>query len=255
MKKILILLIFIPLFLISCSKNSEEINISDDEISGIEEKMNNINNGEEDNTEKVKLVSDYSNDIEAINEFVDRFSKINKYKKIAKGITKTLINQDIDCYVSRDGNKYVIYNTSSSSYHEAIFDNKITYRNDKDDEFKEINISDYKKEYGVTPYDDTLFDYVINESTVSKIERTIEDDKYTFTIDINVESDATKYLKVQMKKLANVSEYPVFKSAKLSLTLNNDFTPISGHIDATYSIHYMFFDVDCEQSLDLSFEF
>ena len=45
-------------------------------------------------------------------------------------------------------------------------------------------LEDYKKEYGVTPYDTTFFDCIINENTVSKIEKEIVESNYKFVLDL-----------------------------------------------------------------------
>ena len=165
MKKLLSLLLFLPIFLLSCSTNIDEITISNEEIDEI------TNNQVNENVSVAsKKVSDFDNYIEAINEYISRFKKLEKYELISSGNAEALLfTQKIYATVAKDKDKYKIYNTSTSSlknqYHEAIFEDKIKYRDKKEDEFIEIELSDYKKTYGITPYDNTLFDYIINEDT------------------------------------------------------------------------------------------
>lgn len=258
MKKLMILFLFlIPFVLVSCGDDNGN-DIDNDDIQNVEKNKEEANNKEEKKEEQViKKVADYTNYVECINEFIARFAKIEKYEKISKGKTETWVNQDIDCSVSRDGNKYRIYNTAKSAfkdtYHEAIFEDKVKYKNKANDEFSETTLAEYKKEYGVTPYDNTLFDYVITNDTVSKIERKEENGKYTFTIDLNVNSDATKYIKVQMQKLPELSEYPKFKSIKLTLVIDDDFKPYTGKIESEYDVKYLFLTPSCKQNLDINF--
>lgn len=254
MKKLIFIILLFPLFLISCS-SGEKPEITNDEMNDV---INN-KNGNEDAEIELKKVSEYDNNIEIINEYSKRFKALPKFKQIAEGSTEAfLVTQKIYSSLSKDGNEYIIYNTSNSSmknqYHEAIFNDKITYRNNKDDEFQDIKLEDYKNEYGVTPYDTTFFDCIINENTVSKIEKEIVEDNYKFVLDLNVETDTAKYLQLQMKKLGDLGDYPKFKSIRLTIIMDNDFMPISGKIEAEYEIKYIF-RFDCKQVLDVKFEF
>lgn len=255
MKKLLLILLFIPLFLISCSGDVTPPEISNSEIDDIMNKKNQTDDG----NEEIKYVSDFDNYVDAFNEFGRRLNKLPKFKQIAEGSTEAfIVTQNIYSSLEKDGNKYIIYNTSNSSmkdqYHEAIFSDNITYRNNKEEQFTEISLADYKTEYGVTPYDGTVFDCIINENTVSKIERELVEDNYQFTLELNVETDTAKYLQLQMKKLGDLGDYPQFKSIKLTLVVSNDFTPISGKIEAEYNIKYGIFSIGCNQVLNVRYE-
>ena len=236
MKKLIFIILLFPLFLISCS-SGEKPEITNDEMNDV------INNkdGKDDAEIELKKV-------------------LPKFKQIAEGNTEAfLVTQKIYSSLSKDGNEYVIYNTSNSNmkdqYHEAIFNDKIVFKNSKEDEFQEIALEDYKKEYGVTPYDTTFFDCIINENTVSKIEKEIVDGNYQFVVELNVETDTAKYLQLQMKKLGDLGDYPKFKSIKLTIIMDDDFKPISGKIEAEYDIKWGWFNISCKQLLDVRYEF
>ncbi len=255
MKKLIFIILLFPLFLISCS-SGEKPEITNDEINDV---INN-KNGKDDAEIELKKVSEYDNNIEIINEYSKRLKALAKFKQIAEGKADSfIVTQNIYSSLSKDENGFVIYNTSNSNmkdqYHEAIFNDKITYKNDKEDEFQEITLEDYKKEYGITPYDTTFFDCIINENTVSKIEKEIVEDNYKFVLDLNVETDTAKYLQLQMKKLGDLGDYPKFKSIKLTIIMDNDFKPVSGKIEAEYDIKWGWFNISFNQILDVKYEF
>lgn len=255
MKKLLLLILLFPLFLVSCSGDEDKVEISNDEIDDV---INNKSKNEDSETE-LKKVSEYDNHIEALNEFNTRLKSLPEFKQIAEGKTETsFVTQTIYSSLEKNGNEYIIYNTSDSfmktQYHEVIFNDKITYRNKKNDEFTEITLTDYKTEYGVTPYDKTVYDCIINENTVSKVERELEEDNYKYTVELNVNTDTAKYLQVQMKKLGNLDDYPKFESIKLTIVMDNDFKPIKGKIEASYEIKYIF-TMSCHQVLDVRYEY
>ena len=204
MKKLWFLVLFLPFFLISCS--GEPIpTIDDSEAADIEDEARRRREDQEVETSKV---SDYNDDIEAINAYIRRLTSFENYEQVSEGLTETaFVDQKIYAKVTKNGLNYTLLSKTNSSmkdqYHEANFTDTVKYRNSEEDEYTDCSIGDYKKVYGVTPYDNTLFDYVINKDTVKEISREKVDDNYKFTIKLDPENENTaKYLKIQMQNLS-----------------------------------------------------
>ncbi|MBO4667156.1 MAG: hypothetical protein J5666_03400 [Bacilli bacterium] len=238
MKKIMMILVCLGMVLVlsSCKKEEEkpDVNKQDVIVNNDITKLEDLTDSDFDIT-KWSLV-----DIPYV--FLERLSRLTNYKKETKGATiaKAIIKytQTIDdVFINTESEKHLITKSSSllvKVYHEAYFNDVVSYRDSEKDEFSSLSIEEYEATYGYLPYGYYLEGFVLNKDSVLSVTK-IEDNKYELTLDGEV---GGSHRKTQMIKYGSLNGTPTFISVKIIITINNDFTPVTVEVSCVYDVNY-----------------
>ena len=171
-------------------------------------------------------------------------------------IAKVIINykQTIKATTYKEGNCAYIYNDSHSTlvdaYLEAYFNDRVQYRESSKADFKDVSYEEYQNEYGIIPTTIQIDGYVINTHSVLSVEK---QSRNTFIINLDGEV-AGGNNKINMKKLGNLLDYPVYDRLVMIATIDDDFFPITIRVQATYHVRIAVLGrVKCEQDYTISY--
>lgn len=186
------------------------------------------------------------------------------YKKESNGKTTTNKDgnnyiQETSCSFIKNDNEYYTDSTSKSNYidieHESFYkNNKVAYRDKSNQEILNTTYDNYQEIYGVTPIK-LLSGQIFNQETIINaklISKNNNEYTYFITLDKTLSNALLVY---QMKKFGNLDAYPVFTNdTEFTLTMKNDFTPISYSYIAKYNIsNATLGDLECVEELNASF--
>ena len=97
-----------------------------------------------------------------------------------------------------------------------------------------------------------LTNYIINENTITSANLTNkQDDKYTFTVNLDAQQATIGY-RVNMKKMGNLSSLPEFYSCTLELTMDSNFNPITLVCKDEYKVN-MLGGLKCSSTITTTF--
>ena len=247
-----IFLILILVFLFSCQEKTDNI-----ESPTIDEIIKREDLKEEDFD-----VNKYeNNDIPFI--FLEKLSRLRNYEKETIGETtaKALITytQKINnLYVSINEEKHLITRSNSllvNVYHEAYFDNDgVRYKEKENSDFVKISTDEYIDIYGYLPDSYMLEGFVLSSESVISITK-LDSDYYKYEIVLNGEIGSSA-LKKQMVKYGDLSANPVFSSVVITITIKEDFTPITIELSSDYQVEYnVLGKVNCHQNYIVTYKF
>ena len=186
------------------------------------------------------------------------------YKKESNGKTTTNKDgnnyiQETSCSFIKNDNEYYTDSTSKSNYidieHESFYkNNKVAYRDKSNQEILNTTYDNYQEIYGVTPIK-LLSGQIFNQETIINaklISKNNNEYTYFITLDKTLSNALLVY---QMKKFGNLETYPVFTNdTEFTLTMKNDFTPISYSYIAKYNISSANLgELECVEELNASF--
>lgn len=186
------------------------------------------------------------------------------YKKESNGKTTTNKDgnnyiQETSCSFIKNDNEYYTDSTSKSNYidieHESFYkNNKVAYRDKSNQEILNTTYDNYQEIYGVTPIK-LLSGQIFNQETIINaklISKNNNEYTYFITLDKTLSNALLVY---QMKKFGNLDNYPVFTNdTEFTLTMKNDFTPISYSYIAKYNISSANLgELECVEELNASF--
>lgn len=241
----LLLISLLPFLLAGCKKKDDKKRESDEPVVVDPDKT------VEDIEEKdYKLIPSY---------IVNRLNKYDSYKSITSGSTISSglikVTQTIDVTTIKSDYSYTKNESHSSlvnSVHEAYYHNsKSVYRDKDSGEFSSSSLDDYLNVYGTYPFSDSLEGYSVSEDAIVSVTKIQEDDKYTFMVVFDNEK-ATNNVKIQMKKIGGLDDYPTFNLIEMTLVINNDFTLSNIFLHSKYNAKKIL-NTDCEQSYEVSF--
>ena len=108
------------------------------------------------------------------------------------------------------------------------------------EEYVKTSLEDYLSVFGVNPVGRGIEGYLVTAQTVKSVEliKKTEADDYVFLIELDGEA-ASSANKVQMKKFGSLSDYPEFLSLYLTLTVKEDFSPVSIRVKAEYYANFL----------------
>ncbi len=193
--------------------------------------------------------------------------KLDDYKTYIKESNgKTTTNKDGNNYIQetscsfiKNDNEYYTDSTSKSNYidieHESFYkNNKVAYRDKSNQEIVNTTYDNYQEIYGVTPIK-LLSGQIFNQETIINaklISKNNNEYTYFITLDKTLSNALLVY---QMKKFGNLDNYPVFTNdTEFTLTMKNDFTPISYSYIAKYNISSANLgELECVEELNASF--
>ena len=189
-------------------------------------------------------------------------SQYNSYQAVTAGETVSSflifnVTQKIEVTVIKDKDYSYMMNKSTSdmykSSHESYYHNKETLAEDDGaTDFVLRSLSDYLNEYGTCPFDNALEGYTLNDESIVKVEKLESDTDYKFKVTFDKDK-STNNVKIQMKKFGKLDDYPKFeKDTEMTITLKNDFTPISLVLHSEYKAKKAV-DVPCVQDYTVTY--
>ena len=193
--------------------------------------------------------------------FMDKFLDLNEYTAVQEGVTYATVllvttEQSVYSKKIKKGDEMYFYTDSSSSLaktqHTARFSGD-TVSFIEDGEIKTADISEYGGEYGITFRDRLIEGFVVNDKTVLSSGKTEEDGNYKITLELDGNIGGY-YVRTQMKKIGGLNTYPVFKSVRIILTLDEEYFPLKIKLVAKYSAKKGVINASCEQNLVTTYQ-
>ncbi|QOS39101.1 hypothetical protein DYE49_00980 [Treponema rectale] len=227
----LLLLVPLSLSLIGCD-DKEEVIVTKDESTIIKDAKS---------TDPYLKNKDYNSLAYAF--IYNLKSGLKSYESNTTGSVKAKVmffdyNIEFDSCIYKSGNKFY-----SKDYSTSIF---MTIQNEFYMVDKEkILVSRDMKEYNVYTMDDyhqisysfdqyTIMGYVFNNESIRKAEL-VSDKEDNISIKYTLDNElATNLVKIDLKENGGLSSYPTFDKIELTLSMKNDFTPLSYSINAVY---------------------
>ena len=121
-----------------------------------------------------------------------------------------------------------------------------------EDDFTAVSKDTYSQNYGRTPF--ALTNYVIDKTTIIKSKKLDTDkDKYKFEYELKPDA-STVYYKRQMRTEGGASDYPIFHSVKVTVTMDKQWRPLVIHYSENYDISIAVVgDVTCQGEITETF--
>ena len=195
---------------------------------------------------------------------LDKIASFSSYKAVTKGSTIAdalgmQTTQPIDVDTIRGEIDYLRTVSNSgfvSSYHEAYFHGEdALWRNQESAAYASGTKDTYLATYGVDPFAPTLAGFTIDEGHVLSVSRQPSSEGYAFKVSFDVDL-STAAVKVQMKRLGGLKDYPIFDRIDVTVTVEKDYTPISIEVDTEYwATKTVLFDITshCHQNYTVTF--
>lgn len=188
--------------------------------------------------------------------YLSKLSTYKSYKAVTKGSTVAhvlfiKVTQSIDVTTIKGEDYSYMKNESHSSQidtsHEAWYhQDKAVYKDNGEESYHLITMTDYLTKYGTEPFEIAMEGYRIDDKSIKAVTKLESETNYKFKVEFNVE-EASKYVKVQMKQFGGLDEYPSIASVEMTITLQNDFTPLSLELTSYYSAKKIA-STDCTQN-------
>lgn len=187
--------------------------------------------------------------------YFKRLQAYASYKAVTEGKTASTVDQSIAVTVLKSGEYGYMKNQSDSFFvhtsHEAYYHGQQTYCRDKDAAFALMGLETYLNTYGTYPFENSVEGYdVLGEGLVS-IEKAEVAQGHGFKITLDPKK-ATTNVRIQMKRFGGLDEYPSFSSIAITMSVQDDYTPIKVSVDAQYKAK-MLFEADCHQTYDVTY--
>ena len=159
---------------------------------------------------------------------------------------------DSALYVSRSTSTFK--NTANKIFVQGdtvLFRNGNAKTNVYEDECAKFGYDDYIKEYG-TDFR-AISNYDLNENTILKSELlSAENGIYTYRYEIDVNKGVNGY-RVNMRKIGNLGDYPTFTKSTLTVSITENFMPVSIVQQDEYTVK-MLFNVSCVSEITSTYE-
>ena len=235
MKKLSIIILFIICFtFIACKEN-----ISDTGTDIVEESKTDYASLKDEEL----VISNFEID-QIPYVFLEKLERLSSFKKHTVGSTTAKIiikyTQTIDSlYIKNDEEKHLVTNSNSTLvnvYHEAYYERDyIRYRESTDNDFTSLTRDEYKDIYGVILDEARLEGFILNSDTILEVSKidSEEYNVYQIIIDGNL---AGAEAKKQMKEYGNLSSLPEFSYVCITITIEDDFTPVKIDFVSDYKI-------------------
>ncbi len=180
------------------------------------------------NTTSYKVTSSGTSKASIALQTIDNLKIVKGNETFLQTTSTGLINFSKQRFLLKDKEKYLRREASEVS------STKVTYDNNLDPEI--YSFSFYLDEYGILPYSATS--YVINDETYLSSPTIVkEDNNYRISIELDPSLDKAPYYYV--KEIITSSEsstIPEFKSIKLELLIDNNYTLLSLTQDESYVV-------------------
>ena len=242
-KRKLLVLLLVPFTLMGCKKKDSKQRESDDPLPvdpGV-----TVDQVEES---EYKTIPSY---IAAKLGSYTSYKSVTEGKTVSAGFIEVKINTlniKSEYSYTKNESKGIV-----SSVHEAYYHNqKAAYRDKSSGDFSVSFLDDYLNVYGTYPFENSLEGYSVKEDSIRSVTKEInENNQYTFRIEFNPET-STNNVKIQMKKIGDLSDYPTFESIEMRVVIDNDFTLHRLDLHSKYEAQKGF-KTKCEQTYTVNF--
>ena len=204
------------------STGKEDVN-PEDSSSGTEDDDPDDSSGGEDEPEEessTDVVVTYAKLV----EIMDAFAKRQNYKTEMSGKTVASVmnyTQNINSVVIRDGDLWKSDYTSTSTLVNLLHNlytqgDKVLYKEKENGNTTKCSPADYRKKFGVLPYDGMFGGYDIAQGHVLSANYTKNAEGLTMELTVNGNA-VSDNMKVQMKKFGDLNKLPDFKKLTFKL--------------------------------------
>lgn len=242
-KRKLLVLFLVPFTLMGCKKKDSKQRENDDPIS--------VDTGvtvDQIEESEYKTILSY---------IAAKLGSYTSYKSVTEGKTVSAGFIEVKINTLNIKSEYSYTKNESkglvSSVHEAYYHaSKAAYRDNDSGDFSVSSIDDYLNVYGTYPFENSLEGYSIKEDAIKSVTKeVVENDKYTFRVEFDPEK-STNNVKIQMKKIGGLGDYPTFESIEMRFIINNDFTLNTIDLHSKYKAKKGF-ETKCEQTYRVTF--
>ncbi|MBE6126368.1 MAG: hypothetical protein E7182_00035 [Erysipelotrichaceae bacterium] len=211
-------------------------------------------------TPKDPTVADLKEDLSNFVPFyMGKLESFSSYRSETHGSTKAKVwfvetTQTIDVLSIKGDYSYLKNESHGSvdSVHEAYFHGQKTLvKNLGEDKFAEKTMGEYLDAYGVNPHGHSIEGYSLTGAAINSLIRA-EGEGNLFEMTFDPEK-ATNNVRIQMKAFGGLDDYPVFSSIKITLKIQDDFTPITYEVKASYKAKKWGVESDCHQEYTVTF--
>lgn len=210
-----------------------------------------------------KLISDLKeNEYDQIPyNYLEKMGTFSSYKAVTTGETKSTafifnVTQKIDVTAIKGEYSYHHNKSESSFYsseHFAYYHNeKAVYKDKGQEDYIVSPMSEYLNKYGTYPFASSIEGYKVASDSILSVDAPIkEGNNYKIKIAFDTEK-ATNNVRIQMKEFGQLDDYPSFKEITITLTLQDDYTPVKLDLVSKYNAKKMI-DTSCDQSYTVTF--
>ena len=175
---------------------------------------------------------------------VNKLSSFESYKSVTKGSTIATVlfiktTQPIDAETIK-GKEYSYYRNESrsdivSTAHLAYYHNdEAVYKINGEETYHTLPLEEYLNIYGTYPFENSLEGYSISYDAIKEVKRVESDVDYKFQVTFDVYK-STNNVRIQMKVSGGLDDYPSFSGIKMTITVKEDFTPVTLYLEAAYT--------------------
>lgn len=249
MKKHPLLLVLSLFALTGCSIVEPEPEASREEDIVLEEDSSENaeqSSGESKETKKeIKTVSDLTAD-EYKSFPVYYLKKLNSfasYKAVTEGKTTpsfTIGSLGVQSIASTaiKTSDYQYYYTDSDgtvhSQHTCYYHNdQAVYKNVDETEFTVKSMKEYLGLYGTYPFANAIEGFNVKADNILKVQKKDSTENHVFYLKLS-HKEAASNVKIQMKEFGGLKNQPSFSNIELTITVKEDFTPITIDLKSTY---------------------
>ena len=188
--------------------------------------------------------------------YLQKLNSYESYKAVTVGSTVSVgVTQTIDATVIKGEYSYY-YNASNgvvNSSHTAYYhNNQAVYQNLGDSDWTVKAIKDYLNIYGTYPFSNAIEGCSVKSDAIKSVTKLDSEENHVFKIVFNP-SKATTNMKIQMKEFGGLKDLPTFNSIDLTITVKDDFTPITIDLNSEYKALKMILPTTCTQHYVVTF--
>ena len=190
-----------------------------------------------------------------------RLVHLKSYQAVTKGKTTATflfipVDQTIDVTTIKGKEYSYMKNESHSAFvnttHLAYYHgDHIVVKDNGAGEFTQFDKKTYLEKYGVDPFGYTIEGFSLNEDAIKAVTKEESAEHYKFKIEFDTEK-ATNNMKIQMRQFGGLDDYPSFSYCSATLTLQDDFTPVSIDIESYYKAKKGA-ETDCHQTYTVTY--
>lgn len=243
--KKLVVLSLIPFSLLGCKKKDNKQRESDEPIVVDDKTVEDLEEND------YKLVPSY---------IVSKLNKKTSYMSVTEGETISTglikVTQSIHTTSIKSEYSYTKNESHSSlvnSVHESYYhDTRAAYRDKSSGDYTVSSLDDYLSIYGTYPFANAIEGYSVKEEAIKSVTKENSENNIIVFKAVFDEEKSTNNVKIQMKKIGGLDDYPVFSLIEMTYEIDNDFTIHSISLHSKYSAKKIL-NTECEQSYNVTF--
>ena len=178
--------------------------------------------------------------------YLSKLNTYQSYKSVTKGNTHAVVtiiveiptDQSIDVTAIKGKEYSYLKNESHSSFvntvHTAYYKGQdVDYSQDGGD-YQKNTLEEYLNTFGTYPLDNAIEGYKVTGDAIKSISKLESTTDYKFKLEMDPEK-STNNVRIQMRKFGGLDDYPVFENISMTITVKDDFTPVTIELDSNYT--------------------